>query len=149
MENLFLGLLLILAVWLFYCIFSLVANFIFFGKIGEKRYLGLIPFVNDYVLFKHFWDIKVYFVFLAADVLFSLHPMLISENFSQSLYFICSAIVFVLNILLMDRIRKSFGKGMGYLFGLVLLYPVFLIILARRGTLVEETAAIQDKEAEK
>lgn len=147
MESLLFGMLLILGVWFFYCILSLVANFFFFGKIGEKRFLGFIPFVNDFILFRHFWNVKIYFIFLAADILFSFHPMLVSESFSQNLYFISSAIVFVINILLMDKIRNRFGKGIGYLFGLIFLYPIFLIILARRGTMTEEVEAIQDKEA--
>lgn len=122
-----------LLIWLFYVVLSLAANYFLFRKIGENKWFGLVPILNDYTLFKHFWDVNMFIVYIVCDAAMMLIPRMTANTFLQAVYIATNVGVFVISILLMDKIRKAFGKGIGYLFGLMLLYPVFAMILAFRG----------------
>ena len=57
LSNLFAGMAVIFVVLIAYFIASLIANYMLLGKIGRKKWPGLIPYVNDYCLI-HFGIIK-------------------------------------------------------------------------------------------
>lgn len=134
LRFLFMTMLLLIVIWFFYVIFSLVANYFFFKKIGKNKWLGLIPFVNDYIYFSTFWNTQAYVVYLVSDVLLLFIPYLEPGNVTKTIYCLASIATFAMNVLLMDKVRKAFGRGLGYLLGLVLLYPAFILYLAIKGT---------------
>lgn len=116
---------------------TLIANFLIFKKIGENKWLGLIPFVNDFVLFRTFWNVKsfvIYMIFYAvynADKICGLIGIKVDTNFIPPWLFIILSIIMIFMIIrLMDYIARGFGKGIGWAFGLALCYPIFGIILA-------------------
>lgn len=137
LSNLFAGMAVIFVVLIAYFIISLVANYMLLGKIGRKKWPGLIPYVNDYFLFDSFWNNKV---FVAWIVLYILTVLCVRNN-NHTLAIIgmiLSICNFILSIMLYSRISKAFGKGSLYTLGLVIIYPIFAIILACKGELTND-----------
>ena len=137
LSNLFAGMAVIFVVLIAYFIASLIANYMLLGKIGRKKWPGLIPYVNDYFLFDSFWNNKV---FAAWIVMYILTVLCVKSN-NHTLVIIgmiLSICNFILSIMLYSRISKAFGKGALYTLGLVIVYPVFAIILACKGELTKD-----------
>lgn len=69
LSNLFAGMAVIFVVLIAYFIASLIANYMLLGKIGRKKWPGLIPYVNDYFLFDSFWNNKVFAAWIVMYIL--------------------------------------------------------------------------------
>ena len=137
LSNLFAGMAVIFVVLIAYFIASLIANYMLLGKIGRKKWPGLITYVNDYFLFDSFWNNKV---FAAWIVMYILTVLCVKSN-NHTLVIIgmiLSICNFILSIMLYSRISKAFGKGALYTLGLVIVYPVFAIIIACKGELTKD-----------
>lgn len=132
-----------LLISVFYNILTLTANFIMFKKIGKNKWLGLVPVVNDFILFDYFWSTKAFIVYIITYVLFWVSSIS-SGTLAGCIYLITVIVVFVIDIILMDKIRKRFNKGFGYAIGLLALYPIFLIILAKTGKIEENKEKASD-----
>ncbi|MBQ8933603.1 MAG: hypothetical protein IJ061_04895 [Lachnospiraceae bacterium] len=112
-----------------YYILSVIGKWKIFVKMGEPGWFSLIPFLNDYFIFRHCWDTTAFFamLFCSAVVLF-LGPSDPAEEPSM-LVNLASMAVFVLTFLKNIKLSRSFGHGYLYAFGLMVLNPVFSIIL--------------------
>lgn len=53
-------------IFLLYYVFSIIGNVLIFNKagLGKKKWLGLIPIVNDFMLYKTFWNLKAFIVYI-------------------------------------------------------------------------------------
>ncbi len=89
------------------CVLMIVANWKLFTKAGEPGWASIIPFYNSYVLFKIAFGNGWLF-------LLCLVPLVNA----------------VINIMLIFKLSKAFGHGVGFGFGLLFLSPIFLLILA-------------------
>ena len=118
-------------------------------KAGEQGWKAIIPFYNNYTLYKKFWEKKWFWISLipAAITTIGIFALIIliaiavAAGFSAItggiigligavLLIIAGAIFsFVLNIILNVKIAKAFGKSGGFAVGLILLAPVFYMIL--------------------
>lgn len=85
----------------------IVANWRIFSKAGEPGWAAIIPIYNSYVLFKIAFGNGWLF-------LLCLVPL----------------VNIVVTIMLFFKLSKAFGHGVGFGFGLWLLSPIFLLILA-------------------
>ena len=113
-------------------ILTLIANIMLFEKAGKKPWLGVIPFVDAYVMYSTFWNVKAFGAYI---VLYAVSFMLMSSHAILSL--IIGIAMFVINLLLQHRISKAFGKGWGYAVGLTLLYPIVGIVLFNGNNLAK------------
>lgn len=84
----------------------IVAQWKIFTKAGEHGWASIIPFYNNYVLFK---------IAMGNGWLF--------------LLCLVPVVNFVILIVCMFKLAKAFGKGVGFGFGLWLLSPIFMMIL--------------------
>ncbi len=84
----------------------IVAQWRMFTKAGEHGWASIIPFYNNYVLFK---------IAMGNGWLF--------------LLCLVPVVNFVIMIVCMFKLAKAFGKGVGFGFGLWLLSPIFMMIL--------------------
>jgi hypothetical protein len=96
--------------WLFYIAFIVVylaAGWVVYTKAGQEGWKSLIPIYNLYVLLKIVgrpgWWLLLYLVPLVNIVIW---------------------------IIVSVDLAKSFGKGIGFAIGLILLTPLFYLILA-------------------
>lgn len=87
-------------------VLMIVAEWKIFTKAGEKGWKCLIPFYNLYILVK------------IAD-----------GNGWKFLLFLIPIVGFIFGIMVDYRLAKSFGKGVGFTFGLIFLAEIFMPIL--------------------
>ncbi|MGN0438678.1 MAG: DUF5684 domain-containing protein [Lachnospiraceae bacterium] len=88
-------------------IVMVVALWKIFSKAGEPGWAAIIPFYNNYVLFK---------IAMGNGWLF--------------LLMFVPFVNLVVSIMVYFKLAKAFGKGIGFGFGLLFLYPIFILILA-------------------
>lgn len=99
--------LVVLAVSLVLAIISIVALWKIFVKADVAGWKSIIPIYNAICLCKITWGTG--WIFLALCVPF---------------------VNFVILIMTLHKLSKSFGKGVGFTLGLIFLSPIFLLILA-------------------
>lgn len=121
-------------------ILIIIAEWKLFKKFGEKPWKSLIPYYNSYILYKHAWDKKVFWVYLASSTLLDITQMVsdhLSKNNPNNMWLtllILIALPFgivsaVCSILYTFRLAEAFGKGRAFSVGLLLVYSVFISIL--------------------
>jgi len=101
-------------------ILMIVANWKIFTKAGEEGWKCIIPFYNMYTQYKFTWNTKMFWIVFALSFA-SIIPLL---------GIIAGIALFVLQIMAMNKLAKSFGQGGGFTVGLIFLNPIFLLILA-------------------
>lgn len=95
-------------------VFLIIAMWFVFEKAGQPGWAAIIPIYNFLILIKvagkEWWWI--------FGILLTIIP------------FVGPILILVWAIMIMHGLSKNFGKEAGFTVGLVLLYPVFLAILA-------------------
>lgn len=147
---------------LFILVFTLLtcfANVVLFGKIfgkeSKKKWLSFVPFVNDYILYDTFWNTKMFALYIVVNFVMQVITRFASEKSAiiSVLYMIATLIVMLLDIAIMTHIATSFGKtgfsNVLWSIGLFALYPLFVVILAKRNEFTPEVTESIKKKAEK
>lgn len=146
---------------IFILVFTLLtcfANVILFGKIfgkeSKKKWLSFVPFVNDYIIYDTFWNTKMFALYIVVNFVMQVVTRFASEKSAiiSALYMIATLIVLLLDIAIMTHIATSFGKtgfsNVLWSIGLFALYPLFVVILAKRNEFTPEVAESIKKKAE-
>lgn len=118
-------------------VLNLIANVILFDKIKINKWFGLVPILNDYILFESFWSQQAFITYVVLKVSTFLLSK-VDSDILGILYFIITLIVLVMEVSLMSRISRGFDKGFWFTIGLIILQPVFIIILALKYEPVED-----------
>ena len=121
-----------------YIILSVIADMMLFDKLGKKKWLAIVPFVSEYIIFKSFLKTKEFWIFMPSCIIYLVCCNLESNVLVSILYLISLTIVSIIIVDLYDKILKCFGANTLYSFGLILLYPVFMIYLIRKYELKDE-----------
>lgn len=103
-----------------------------FAKAGEKGWKALIPIYNIYIVFKIFWETKIFWIIFAiALVAGVLGGALTAVNaVIPSIVTIVASIIFIVfDAKLCGRQSRSFGHGTGFTIGLFFLPVIFTLIL--------------------
>lgn len=118
-------------------IIFIIANCLVFRKIGEKPYKALIPFYQEFVLFRALGVTRIIpAIYTAAVAVFIVVTYIELPDFMISLILfpVNTLIIFVfyLIIYIQKAVKLSdyFGKGPAFKLGMVLLQPLFTLILA-------------------
>lgn len=90
-------------------VFSVVCSWKIFSKAGIPGWWSIIPFANIYKMFELFWGAGKGWMFILTFVPF---------------------VNVVVNIMLLIKLARSFGKGGGFAAGLIFLSVIFAAILA-------------------
>ena len=107
-------------------ILVIVAMWKIFQKAGEPGWKAIIPFYNSYTMYKIVWDTKFFWINFGLGVLTGIINFLPPLAF---LSYIISIAAFVIEVMLLNKLAKSFGHGTGFTIGLIFLPYVFLLIL--------------------
>ena len=112
-------------------IILVVANWKIFTKAGEAGWKSIVPFLNLFVLFKISWKTLMFWIMFGATFLGSVLTSFAGEDggFLAILGAILTLAACVLLIINTHKLSKSFGHGIGFTLGLLLLSPIFTIIL--------------------
>lgn len=145
---------------LFILVFTLLtcfANVVLFGKIfgkeSKKKWLSFVPFVNDYIIYDTFWNTKMFALYIVVNFVMQVVTRFASEKSASIsvLYMVATLIVLFLDIAIMTHIATSFGKtgfsNVLWSIGLFALYPLFIVILAKRNEFTPEVAENIKKKA--
>ncbi|MDO4465749.1 MAG: DUF5684 domain-containing protein [Bacillota bacterium] len=111
-----------------------------FGKMGEQKWKAFIPFFREYVLFKNVWKTEYFWLYFLAKItlyislsvlfllsLWSGNELLILE-LGATIVFV-GLVMFVIHILLTNKLSHAFGHGNVFTLGLVFFDYIFLMIL--------------------
>ena len=138
-------------IFLLYYVFSIIGNVLIFNKagLGKKKWLGLIPIVNDFMLYKTFWNLKAFIVYIIA-MTGNLYTRGTTDKYIAGFCLLASITVLIMEVMMADRISKAFGKNVLWTLGLLIIFPVFAIILGCKGDLTAKAKENQlKKKAEK
>lgn len=146
---------------LFILVFTLLtcfANVVLFGKIfgkeSKKKWLSFVPFVNDYIIYDTFWNTKMFALYIVINFVMQVVTRFAREKSASIsvLYMVATLIVLFLDIAIMTHIATSFGKtgfsNVLWSIGLFALYPLFVVILAKRNEFTPEVTESIKKKAE-
>ena len=98
------------AVWFFV---SAIGYYKMFGKAGQRKWFAFIPLLRDFSLFKMAWTVKAFAI--STVMLAVLEIFGKSENLIASLAAaVCGIVWIVMQVKLVVRVAKSFGKGKGW-----------------------------------
>lgn len=106
------------------CVLTIVAMWKIFTKAGEAGWKSIIPIYNYIVLLQ----------------IVGLHPALVVLALVPFVNFIGAP---VLAILIAIKLAKAFGKGGGFIAGLILLGPIFYLILGFGGAQYDPSVRVQ------
>ena len=111
------------AVWFFV---SAIGYYQMFRKSGQRGWFAFIPLLRDFALFKMSWTLKA---FVISTVLLAVFECCNEEEqiLAGLLAAICGIIWLVMQVKLMLRVAKSFGKGTGW--ALLLIFVPFVATL--------------------
>jgi hypothetical protein len=114
-------------------ILSAIGRWKVFVKAGEEGWKAIIPFYSDYILYRVSWKANFFFIALVLRLAGG-YLSNTENNGGESMFLaLLSALVgiasIVLRIALDIHIADRFGKGIGFVIGLFLLEPVFMLIL--------------------
>lgn len=125
-----------------------------FGKESKKKWLSFVPFVNDYIIYDTFWNTKMFALYIVVNFVMQVVTRFASEKSASIsvLYMVATLIVLFLDIAIMTHIATSFGKtgfsNVLWSIGLFALYPLFVVILAKRNEFTPEVTESIKKKAE-
>lgn len=116
-------------VWFFV---SAIGYFKMFKKAGQRGWFAFIPLLRDFALFKMSWTLKA---FIVNTVLFAVFQ-LCSESESILVGFVAAIAgiaLIVVQVKLLLRVAKSFGKGGGWA-ALLFFLPVIATLILGFGS---------------
>lgn len=128
---------------------SIVGEWMLLEKVGEKGWKSLLPFYRTYLLYRIFWDRKVYFLYLALTVLLlilaiytlmavilAMAVLVMGYSIQEGQLVFCILLLLGLSIAtlvvqwkLYRKISGSFGEGKLFTLGLLLFPGIFMLIL--------------------
>ena len=101
-----------------------------FEKAGENGWKCLIPFYNQYTMYKMFWKTKYFWIVLVLSIANGFfNGLALTIPALSTVVSVISLVAFVFAVFLNYRISASFGHGIGYCIGLLLLPFIFTLIL--------------------
>ncbi len=99
------------------------AYWMLFKKANKRVWAALVPFYNQYTLYSVVWGNGWFFLIETALSLATIY----TTGFICWVFLILDLAFCCIH---QYKTAKSFGKGVGFAVGLVLLYPLFICILA-------------------
>lgn len=110
-------------IWLLVLAFfvvNIIAYWKIFTKAGQPGWAAIVPFYKQYIEFKIYWGNGLLFLVPLVLSLLGFIPLL------GTLLVIASIVI---NVVTQYKKAVSFGQGVGFTIGLVLLAPIFNMIL--------------------
>lgn len=94
-----------------------------YKKAGKPQWTVLVPFYNTYVLLQivkvsAWWLVPLWLPFLNGVL-----------NLPSAIAGMFTLVSFVAGVIVLHKLSQSFGKGVGFTVGLVILNPIFAAIL--------------------
>ena len=114
--------------------FSIIARWRLFKKMGYDGWVSLIPFYSDFCMFEALygngWRILHPIIVMIIVYCISFLLFILSKEFSFIVFGIISYIIYIIYFVMsfVMRLTHSFGKDGFWTFGTLMFYPVFRIV---------------------
>ena len=106
-----------------------------YGKLGEKKWIAVIPFFNEYALFKKVYSTKAFWIYVICDlvstILFGFDSIV-----AGLIGIVLAIVVIVYQVKFAKNFAAAFGKGKGFAV-LAFLFPAAIYIYAGYSDKVE------------
>lgn len=112
---------------LVYALF-VIANWKIFTKAGEAGWKSLIPVYNGYILYKISWNVKYFWILLAACIGCGIVQGM-EGTAGSALQIVFSSVIGFLSLCQACKLAKAFGHGNWFACGLIFLPNIFTLIL--------------------
>lgn len=113
---------------LLWYILTLAAGWKMFEKAGEPGWKSFIPFYNEYTVYKFSWNTMIFWINFICVVLSRL-----LSNSDMGLLVLIAGVLNLLSAVLYVgisyKLAQSFGQGVAFTIGLIILRPVFILML--------------------
>lgn len=113
---------------LLWYILTLAAGWKMFEKAGEPGWKSFIPFYNEYTVYKFSWNTMIFWINFICVVLSRL-----LGNSDMGLLVLIAGVLNLLSAVLYVgisyKLAQSFGQGVAFTIGLIILRPVFILML--------------------
>ena len=119
----------VLVIGIILLVISIIGCWRIFTKSGEQGWKALIPFLSEYTMFKVTWKPMWYWILLAS-IIVDLALWYSGISVLVGLSWVFTVFTNVIGIIAYYKMAKAFGYGMGFTFGLIFLWPIFILILA-------------------
>lgn len=106
---------------------TVIGQWKIYTKAGEAGWKALIPIYSGYTRYKISWNKFLYLASVALLVVFWFFAE--STGFMSVVGIICGLAGSIIQFISMFKLSKSFGKGIGFAIGLIILNPIFTLIL--------------------
>lgn len=114
-------------------IFLIVGYWKIFAKAGEASWKAVIPFVNTYTRYKISWAPKMFWIFIALNLIGGAVPE--DAGFILATVGAAASIAaLVISAMSCGKLARAFGHGTGFAVGLFFLEPIFVLILGLDGS---------------
>lgn len=115
-----------------FLVLEIAADWMIFQKAGEPGWKSIIPVYNGYVSYRIVWRTEFFWINLVLSA--AANSMMSWYNGGGSALigvfaFVLSVLAAVFEILYAIKTARAFGKGTGFILGLIFLNPIFRIIL--------------------
>lgn len=139
--------------------FAIVCWWKLYQKMEEPGWKALVPFYNEYTIFKRVWKPVAFVWYMLASIAFVVGYALMTVSYAMYaasifdstmtvspalsiiayvLVIVSSIVLFVISIKKNLKMAKCFGHGVGFGLGLVFLPVVFVAILALGNSIYQE-----------
>ena len=107
---------------------DLIGLLMLYGKLGEKKWIAIIPFFNEYALFKRVYSTKAFWIYMICDLVGSV--LLGFDAFVLSFIgIVLLVVVIVYQVKFAKNFAAAFGKGKGFAV-LTFLFPAAIYLYA-------------------
>lgn len=110
-------------------ILTIIALWRIFKKAGEKGWKVLIPIYNVYIFTKVAWTGSMFPIMLILSIIGGFAANYFSGLVSILIAMITLVSLFLFYIMMIHKLSKRFGHGLGFTLGLLLFYPFFIMII--------------------
>lgn len=118
---------------LVFVVLLIVALWKVFTKAGKPGWHSLIPILNIWDLGNIAWNSKMAAIYIGLSVVFGALSGATAGSESNGALTAISGIVSIgflaFEVMMMHKLSKSFGHGIGFTLGLIFLSPIFFMIL--------------------
>ncbi len=120
----------ILIALLLFWILQIIAYWMIFTKAGEPGWKSIIPVYCTYVQYKLTWKPMFFWLNLVIAFAANLFIQLGYDSVAlMSIGVVLNLAVSVIGFIALYKLSRAFGHGVGFMLGLIFLYPIFILIL--------------------
>lgn len=123
----------LIVISLIWFVITIIGYWKLFEKAGQPGWKSIIPIYNEYCIYKIGWNGGIYWLNLLLNALsgFFLYQMGVEQVIIWVLLsLLVSVLALILRVVFCIKLAQAYNKSGAFAIGLILFYPIFMLILA-------------------